>query len=318
MAVDVRLLKPFMATAEKLSFTKAAEEIGISQPRLSLLIKKLEDQLGFPLFLRWPHHVRLSDEGTIFLEQARNLLDAIRLMDGTVSQLRGELRSRLRLGSPVTTVGSFPDRGMLIEEFAARHPKIRLKVESDFAPSLVARLRQGRLDLTIASLPVDTNGLNALPLAHSVPHLAIPKGHPLAKESAVTTDMLDGITVAVLPRNAATEYIRRVHVPLKEAGAKLMEAYEPTQATIMPFASKHSVCAIVQRWRGQTEDYTLSYPGFAIRPLSGIDAGITMVLLKKAGAQPAPVEWFWQLAQGFVKRSAEISNQSNKASPSRR
>jgi hypothetical protein len=42
-----------------------------------------------------------------------------------------------------------------------------------------------------------------------------------------------------------------------------------------------------------------------------------MVLLKKAGAQPAPVEWFWQLAQGFVKRNAETSNQSNKTTPTR-
>jgi DNA-binding transcriptional LysR family regulator len=304
MSIDVRLLKPFLATAEKLSFTKAADEIGVSQPRLSLLIKKLEDQLGFALFVRAPHHVQLSREGGQFLDYAKEIDGALKHFDRSVWDLRANIRARLRIGSPMSTTVRYPDRFEILDQFAARHPAIRLRMEGGYSNHLVERLRQGKLDLTFAMVPFEPAGLVALPLESSQIFLAIPSEHPLADCRQVTLEQMAGVKVAVMPAFSGTSYLLHSNTVLQRAGAVLIEAYEPQHNMLLHFAARKRVCVIVHKWRGQMQEPNQGYPDMVLRPLIGVDASMHVHLLKLPGPQPAPVEWFWKLAQQFASREA--------------
>lgn len=303
MPIDVRLLKSFLATAERLSFTKAADDLSVSQPRLSLLIRKLEDQLGFALFVRAPHHVRLTNEGAQFLEHARELNSALKHFGESVLDLRGDVRSRLRLGSPVTTTVAYPDRFDLIDEFASRHKTIRLIIDGGFSNVLVQRLREGKLDLTFAMTPFDPPGLVSLQLATSTAYLAIPQEHALARHARVSLDMLNGVKVATIQKSAGTTYRLLSNTMLRQAGAILVGAYEPHGSSLMQYAARKRLCTITHVWHGQKLKPNNEYPDLVLRPLVGVDVSQRVHLLKTAGPQPPAVEWFWRLA----KRHAEAN-----------
>lgn len=300
MGVDVRFLKPFLTVAEKLSFTKAAEALDISQPRLSLVIKQLEQQVGVALFSRKPHNVRLTPAGEILLEEARTLNAALQQFDLTVRKLRDDARSRLRLGSPSFS-RDLPVRVMLIEEFCARHPQVRLEIEDGYTPRLVEHLREGRLDLTLASAPFDQQGLDCMLLSTSTPVLAIPTESPLARLSAIGPEAVRGTRIAVFPKYIGQAYVETWYQPLEAAGAILTESNEPHYGTQLAFAARRRLCTILHRVKGQLREPNDGYADMVLRPIVGFELASRVFLVRRSGVRHPPAQWFWNLASDFVK-----------------
>jgi DNA-binding transcriptional LysR family regulator len=89
--MDLRHLRYFIAVAEELHFTRAAERLGIKQPPLSLQIRQLEQEMGTPLFRRLTRSVQLTESGALLLEEARRILDHVERTKVSVqSRARGE------------------------------------------------------------------------------------------------------------------------------------------------------------------------------------------------------------------------------------
>ncbi|MCF3119815.1 MULTISPECIES: LysR family transcriptional regulator [Streptomyces] len=144
----------FVAVAEARHFTRAAEEVHVSQPSLSQQIRALEKELGAELFSRARGNITLTDAGEALLPLARRILadaDTARIEVQELAQLR---RGRIRLGAtPSVCTGLLPD---VLRAFHDRHPGIQLLIEEGGSHDLVRELARGALDLALVVLPLPT------------------------------------------------------------------------------------------------------------------------------------------------------------------
>ncbi|MEU6990876.1 LysR substrate-binding domain-containing protein [Streptomyces sp. NPDC046465] len=145
-------LQYFVAVAEARHFTRAAEEVHVSQPSLSQQIRALEKELGAELFSRARGNITLTDAGEALLPLARRILadaDTARIEVQELAQLR---RGRIRLGAtPSVCTGLLPD---VLRAFHDRHPGIQLLIEEGGSHDLVRELARGALDLALVVLPL--------------------------------------------------------------------------------------------------------------------------------------------------------------------
>ncbi len=162
--MELRHLRYFVAVAEELNFTRAAERLGISQPPLSLQIRQLEKELGTPLFHRRARSVELTDAGRLLLEEARVILKQVQTAKSGVRRRgRGET-GRIVVGSAGATYfhAIIPE---IIREYGMRYPDIILAPQASNTALLVARLRAGQVDIALIRPPIDNvEGLTIEPL----------------------------------------------------------------------------------------------------------------------------------------------------------
>lgn len=297
MAIDVRLLTPFLAVAERLSFTRAADALNVSQPRLSLLIKKLEEQVGFPLFIRKPHHVQLTPTGEDLYREALRFEEALKRLDHAVGRLRVAARTKLRIGSPSSSRET-PAREKLLNEFSVQHPSLSLDIVDGYTPRLLEQLREGKLDLTfaMASVPFNQTNLDCVLVSTSTPVLAIPEEDPRAALPFIDAAALNGSKIAVFPHYIGTAYVEAWYRPLEAAGAILTQSNEPYYATQLPFAARRRLSTILHRWPGELQEPNAGYPDMVLRPIVGFPLASRLFVVRRAGNQLPAVEWFWSLA----------------------
>lgn len=143
--LDLDLLRTLVAVVETRSFTRAAQQRGLTQPAVSLQMRRLEDQLGVPLLDRGSRTVGLTTEGAGLLPQARRLL---KLNDEIVTALGGEEpEGEVRFGAPEDIATMHLPR--ILGSFARSHPRIRLSVTCDYTANLLDQLSRGLLDLAL-------------------------------------------------------------------------------------------------------------------------------------------------------------------------
>ncbi|NBB51338.1 LysR family transcriptional regulator [Rhizobium sp. CRIBSB] len=143
--LDLDLLRTLVAVVETRSFTRAAQQRGLTQPAVSLQIRRLEDQLGVPLLDRGSRTVGLTTEGAGLLPQARRLL---KLNDEIVAALgEGDPEGEVRFGAPEDIATMHLPR--ILGSFARSHPRIRLSVTCDYTANLLDQLSRGLLDLAL-------------------------------------------------------------------------------------------------------------------------------------------------------------------------
>ncbi len=143
--LDLDLLRAFVTVAETESFTRAATRLGLTQPAISLQIRRLEDHLDRRLFDRDQGGVHLTVQGGDLLPQARRLLA---VNDEIVAGLsETEVEGDVRFGAPEDIASTHLPT--IIARFAERHPRVRLSVTCDFTANLMTALSQGRIDLAL-------------------------------------------------------------------------------------------------------------------------------------------------------------------------
>lgn len=142
----------FVAVAEARHFTRAAEEVHVSQPSLSQQIKALENELGAELFSRARGNIALTDAGEALLPLARRILADADTARHEVQELVQLRRGRVRLGAtPSVCTGLLPD---VLRAFHGAHPGIQLLIEEGGSHDLVRQLARGALDLALLVLPL--------------------------------------------------------------------------------------------------------------------------------------------------------------------
>ncbi|MEU7804537.1 LysR family transcriptional regulator [Micromonospora arborensis] len=181
--VDTRVLRYFVAIAEELSFTRAAERLFVSQPSLSRQIRQLEEELRSPLFQRTTRDVRLTPAGEALLPAARQLIDAWQTAQRTVRTVEAAAARHLRVGFTATGAGPLSTRAHAV--FSQRYPEVSVEPKRFDWGGEVTALREGLVDVAFLWLPTDTIGLHTEIVAVERRFVGVASNHRISQLATV-------------------------------------------------------------------------------------------------------------------------------------
>jgi len=150
-------LRYIVAVARERHFGRAASDCHVSQPTLSVAIRKLEEELGVRLFERRVSQIALTDIGERVVEQAKRVLQEAEAVREVARLGRDPLSAPLRLGT-IYTIGPYL-LPLLVRQLQRRAPQMPLLLSENFTVRLVEAVRNGQIDVAILAAPVPDNGL---------------------------------------------------------------------------------------------------------------------------------------------------------------
>ena len=189
-------LRYIVAVARERHFGRAAETCFVSQPTLSVAVKKLEDELGVSLFERGAGEVTITAVGQRIVEQAQRVLEEVDGVRRLARQGKDPLSGTLRLGA-IYTIGPYL-LPRLIPWVTEQAPGMPLMIEENLTSVLSERLKRGDLDVIIISLPFNEPGVFTRPVYDESFAVLLPASHPWAGEEAVDPDRLGDEDVLLL------------------------------------------------------------------------------------------------------------------------
>jgi DNA-binding transcriptional LysR family regulator len=198
--IELRHLRYFVAVAEELHFGRAAERLHLAQPPLSQQIRKLEELLGYPLFIRTSRSVKLTEAGEAFLQRARRTLRNVqRDLEETRSIGRGDVGS-LHIGFIGSAVlSTLPS---IFRTYRQTYPRVRLHLHESFTSMVMEGLENGSLDAGILRDSDPAEGFNVTAIL-SEPFVAVlPASHACAKQKNISPASLRGDPFIYYPRSA--------------------------------------------------------------------------------------------------------------------
>jgi LysR family hydrogen peroxide-inducible transcriptional activator len=194
--MNLRDLHYLLAVAETRNFKRASELCHVSQPTLSMQIKKLEAYLGVQLFERTNKSVMITDTGQRIAEVARRMMQDEQQIHDIARTVHDPRAGDFRLGA-IPTLASyvFP---LFVPALTKAFPKLQLMLVEDKTERLLAQLKDGKIDAALLALPVEESGLESAPLFEDDFMLAVGFAHPLAKRKSVRTADLSGQKLLLL------------------------------------------------------------------------------------------------------------------------
>ncbi|WP_373018546.1 hydrogen peroxide-inducible genes activator [Thiomicrorhabdus sp.] len=172
-------LKYIIAVAKEKHFRKASETCFVSQPTLSVAIKKLEEELGVILFERRKQDVLITPIGKKIIAIAEEIIEHSKDIKQLAKEAQGDFSSELKIGAIYTIAPYLLPK--LIPIFHKHAPHVPLIIEENFTHVLAEKLQSGELDMVILSLPFDEPNIETFPLYEEPFKLIVPKHHPLDK-----------------------------------------------------------------------------------------------------------------------------------------
>ena len=177
-------------------FGKAAELCHVSQPTLSVAIKKAEQQIGAPLFERGASEIRTTPLGEQVVAQIKRVLDEALRLEEIATQSRDPLKGPLRVGV-IYTIAPYllPALIPVLHKLA---PDMPLFLREDFTANLIPMLREGELDVIVLALPVEAPGVVSQRVYEEPFRVVVPAGHEWAGRESISNDELDGQNLLLL------------------------------------------------------------------------------------------------------------------------
>ncbi len=241
-----RQVKVFEAVARHLSYSRAAEELRMSQPGVSAHVKQLEVNAGMALFEQFGKKVFLTTAGEELLRHSRAIIQQVREADEALAALKGIRGGRLDVS--VISAGDYFFPGLLAE-FCRRHEGVTVRLDVHNRAEIVRHLEENMTDLTVLLRPPENPDMVAEPFAPQ-PHVIIaPLDHPLAKKRQIPLKALAGEPFIVRERGSDTRLV--MDELLAEADARFNVTMEiPSTETIkqaviagmgLSFLSAHTI-----------------------------------------------------------------------------
>ncbi len=189
-------LKYIVAVARERHFGKAAEACYVSQPTLSVAVKKLEEELDVKLFERSANEVTVTPLGEEIVRQAQSVLEQAANIKDIAKRGKDPLAGPLKLGV-IYTIAPYllPD---LVRQVITHSPQMPLMLQENFTVKLLEMLRTGEIDCAILAEPFPDTGLAVAPLYDEPFFAAVPMTHALAQQDSVTTEQLKNETMLLL------------------------------------------------------------------------------------------------------------------------
>jgi LysR family hydrogen peroxide-inducible transcriptional activator len=181
-------LRYIVTLAREKHFGHAAERCHVSQPTLSVAVRKLEDELGVPLFERSKNSIQVTEIGRRIVDQAQRVLDQAGVIQDLAEDGKNQLNSPLKVGA-IYTIGPylFPH---LLPELRREAPDMPLFIEEGYTGELRFKLRHSELDAIIVALPFEEPEVVTLPLYDEPFVVLMPSEHPLAANDTISSDQL--------------------------------------------------------------------------------------------------------------------------------
>ena len=224
MNLELRHLRYFVAVAEELHFGKAAKRLHLSQPPLSQQIRDLEAQLGVRLFERTQRRVTLTEPGTFFLEDARDILQRAERAVRTVQRAAKGQIGRLAIGFvPTADCTSFPD---ILREFGTRHSEVELELHNLYSDVQAEWLRDKKLDVGFLRQPIDARGLQTECFLREPLVVAVGSSHRLAKKASIAPPELAGEAFVMFARESSPGFYDLLTGFARDAGFELRSAHD--------------------------------------------------------------------------------------------
>ncbi|WKX73543.1 LysR family transcriptional regulator [Streptomyces sp. XD-27] len=273
--MELRQLRYFVAVAEEGGFGRAAERLTIVQSAVSQQIRRLERELGLPLFNRSTRHVRLSAAGERLLVEARTVLAAADRTRQVAADIAAGTDGGLRLGA-IHGPGDRLYRALV--ELAAGAPRLRVRLEQAPPTDRLAAVRSGELDAALVRAVTAAPGLRLIPVWSDPLYVALPADHALADEPLLRLEHLADLPLRLAARDGNPPFHDLVLDACRRAGT------EPPPGP--PFTSlRQTLIDIGTDAPSWTVFYEVSglppAPRTALRPLTGL--ALTTSLAVQAG-----------------------------------
>jgi LysR family hydrogen peroxide-inducible transcriptional activator len=181
-------LRYIVAVARERHFGRAAEACFVSQPTLSVAVKKLEEELGVTLFERGPGEVTVTPGGQLIVEQAQRVLEEAARIREIAAAGRDPLDGVLRLGA-IYTIGPYL-LPKLIPILRKNAPAMQVLIQENFTHRLAESLKSGEVDVILIALPFAEPSIETRAVYDEPFMVAVPKGHPWEGRKRVTSDEL--------------------------------------------------------------------------------------------------------------------------------
>ena len=186
--MEIHQLRYFVAVADEGNFSRAAAKVRVAQPSLSQQIRKLEAEVGQPLFDRLPRSVVLTEAGRCLLDYARQILASIGDARRCVDELKGKIAGDVTVGA-IPTIAPYVLPGLVVT-FQKHYPEVTLHVVEDVTAVITRRVEAGELDVGLASTCQRSATLRVERLGTEPLLALVPEGHALAKQTEITLDDL--------------------------------------------------------------------------------------------------------------------------------
>jgi LysR family transcriptional regulator, carnitine catabolism transcriptional activator len=298
-AISIRQLQAFICVARSNTFAEAAEKMFLSQPALSTAIKKMETQLGGPLFSRTTRKVELSPEGQVFFPVATRLMNDWDCALTDLHNLFAKGQGKLSLAAmPSFAAGLLPS---LLEQFHQSYPNIKISVNDVVMESVLQQIRDGRVELGFSFEHDQLDGLTFFPLFSDEFMVILNAGHPLAHMSNLRwVDICDYPFVAM---NNDSSIRRWIDGYLQEQKLRLNVVAEAGQLATLGRLVKHGLgisvvpCLCREQMRNE---------GLVCLPLiqSGLQKRVGM-LKSHRGNLSVAAEAFWRWVELHSLRTVD-------------
>ncbi len=220
--MNLHQLRIFSLVARLGSFSRAAEEMHISQPSVSIQVADLERSLGVELFEQLGKRIYLTDAGRVLEDYARRILGLVDEASSAVAEVTDLHRGRLAVGA-TTTPGTYL-LPKVLSRFQERFPKITLTLEIANTRRIQERLLRNELDLGVVDEEVNSHNLVVRPVLEDELVMVVVPTHPLASTGAVPVSALRGHRVILRERGSGTR--EAIEAALRGAGVEIAPSME--------------------------------------------------------------------------------------------
>lgn len=192
--MEFEQLRYFLKVAEHSNFTRAAEDVGISQPALSRSVAKLEQELGQPVFERQTRQLALTDAGKLLQLKAQQILT---LVEDTKAEITDDgVSGKIRVAAIPTIAPYFLPR--VLRDFATDYPEARVTVREDTTENLLKAVTDGAVDVAVLARPIEARYLDVQDLFEEELLLVLPTEHDLAQKKQIRFSDIESLPFVLL------------------------------------------------------------------------------------------------------------------------
>jgi DNA-binding transcriptional LysR family regulator len=289
--MDTRQLAAFCAVVERASFSQAAEQLGVTQPAVSLQIRSLEKRLGVQLLDRSGRRVEPTDAGRRLYRSALRLLaQEEQLLAELGEEAEGELTGRLELGASTGPGGTVIP--VVLCEFQQRHPEVHVALTVADTQHIVEQVARRELELGVVGAARRHRGVVFEPFFRDEVVLAVPRGHRFADRS-VAIDELRGEPLVLMQEGAGVRQViddelRGLGVRLRDLDVRLELGLQESARTAV--LSGYGITFISR----SAVDADVGAGTIALARVEGLDASREIALVRASGRAET------RIAQAFV------------------
>ena len=302
MNITSRQLKAFLLTARHQSFSRAAERLFITQSGMSVLVRELEDQLGFRLFERTTRRVTLTEFGTRFLPIADRSLVDLEAAAANIGRSASAADRRLSLGAPPLIAGKL--LAAAIGEYAKRDPELRISLHDGERGRLSAMVASGALDMCIGCFLQPVAGVRRTPVYRFSLMLVEPASHAGAPPRPMRWSEIGERALLGLPADH----------PVQQVIDRQFDGIARRGAPAMVFNYFDTLIGMVEAGAGSAVLPTFAVPAclerrVATHPLSDPVVPIELYQITNRGRKlPAAAEGFTRFLRSYIAEWAEPWN----------